>query len=103
MLSCLLLLTTLQGIKGSYSCYTIQVRKLGNRKPKGLVWGGVPGAVMSGLQSLPGTSHWGQVLFSKTRDIVKCLTSCPDMRGHMQRELQVEFVLWSQQNISVKR
>ena len=57
---------------------------------------------MSGLQSLPGTSHWGQVLFSKTRDIVKCLTSCPGMRGHMQRELQVEFVLWSQQSISVK-
>lgn len=57
---------------------------------------------MSGLQPLPGTSDWGQVLFSKTRDIVKCLTSCTGMKGHMQRELQVEFVLWNQQNISIR-
>lgn len=41
---------------------------------------------MSGLQPLPGTSVWGQVLFSKTCDIVKCLTSCTGMKGHMQRE-----------------
>lgn len=86
MLSRLLLLTTLQGIKGSYSCYPTQTRKLRNRKPKGFGLRRVPGAVMSGLQPLPGTSVWGQVLFSKTRDIVKCLTSCTGMKGHMQRE-----------------
>lgn len=86
VLSHLLLLTTLQGIKGSYSCYPIQTRKLRNRKPKGFGLRRVPGAVMSGLQPLPGTSVWGQVLFSKTRDIVECLTSCTGMKGHMQRE-----------------